>query len=66
MKKPTKKLTLTTTTIRDLQTTELADVVGGSVSVYNPSGGRIVMTPSTVILPSGGITSFNPSGGSRH
>ncbi len=67
MKKITKKLSLSTTTIRDLQTSELAHVAGGSISVYNPSGGSIVMPPGTsVILPSGGITSLNPSGGSRH
>lgn len=65
MKKSTKKLSLSTTTIRDLQASELAHVAGGSISVYNPSGISIA-NPTSVILPSGGITSMNPSGGSRH
>ena len=59
MKKTSKKLSLTTTTIRDLTGNDLTQVVGGSISVYNPSGGI------TSLNPSGGITSLNPSGG-RH
>jgi len=65
MKKPTKKLSLTTETIRNLQADELTRVVGGSVSVYNPSGGSASSGTSVISrnpsggLPSGGI----PSGG---
>ena len=61
MKKPTtKKLSFNTHTIRQLQGEELAQVNGGSVSVQSGT---------SVINPSGGITSlrtsisFNPSGG---
>lgn len=62
MKKPTtNKLAVATQTIRPLQSTELAQVNGGSVSVSS----------GTSINPSGGITSLhtsvistqNPSGG---
>lgn len=59
MKKPTKNLSLTTQTIRNLQTDALARVTGGSISVQS----------GTIINPSGGVTSLlggtsiNPSGG---
>jgi hypothetical protein len=64
MKKPSKKLSLTTETIRNLQSDELTRVVGGSAvslstSVIRPS----TELPSTSVisrLPSGGL----PSGGS--
>ena len=64
MKKPTKKLSVTTQTIRHLQDETLAQIAGGSLSVFASSG-------TSVIAPSGGITSLlpstsaNPSGG-RH
>jgi hypothetical protein len=67
MKKPTKKLSLTTETIRNLQSDELTRVVGGSVSVYNPSGGSIQISSGTSVIsrnPSGGLPSGGlPSGG---
>ena len=65
MKKPTKKLSLVTHTIRDLQLAELAHVNGGTISVQS---GTPSLTPSGGIPslnPSGGIPSLNPSGG-RH
>ena len=68
MKKPSKKLSLSTQTIRNLQDTDLQHVVGGSVvsgtSVISVSSGTSVISVS--LNPSGGITSLNPSGGSRH
>jgi len=62
MKKPTSKkpLSVSTTTVRPLQGDQLAQVAGGSVSVQSGT---------SIINPSGGITSlrtsisFNPSGG---
>jgi len=54
MKKPTskKQLAFSTTTVRPLQAGELAQVAGGSVSVQSGT---------SVINPSGGITSLNTS-----
>jgi hypothetical protein len=64
MKKPTKKLSLTTETIRNLQSDELTQVVGGSLA----SGGTSVISVSSgtsVISVSSGtsVISRNPSGG---
>jgi hypothetical protein len=53
MKKSTSKLALKRHTIQRLQPDELAQVNGGSLSVYNPSGGI------TSLNPSGGITSLS-------
>jgi hypothetical protein len=63
MKKPTKKLSLTTQTIRNLQSDELSRVVGGSVI----SGTSVISVSSgTSVISIGGGTSVisrNPSGG---
>jgi hypothetical protein len=58
MKKPTKKLSLTTQTIRNLQSGELARVVGGSLA-----GNTSVIHPNTTLTPSTSVISRNPSGG---
>ena len=61
MKKPTKKLSLTTETIRNLQSDELTRVVGGSVifgaSVISVSSGTSVISSGTSVI------SRNPSVG---
>jgi hypothetical protein len=55
MKKPTtKKLSVSTTTVRALQSDQLAQVQGGSVSVQSVSVIRISGTS---------VISYNPSGG---
>lgn len=62
MKKATRKLSFQPTTVRNLTNDELRNTIGGSISVWNPSGGSIVMTPGTSVIsrnPSGGL----PSGG---
>jgi hypothetical protein len=63
MKLLTKKLSLSTHKIRVLDTSDLAHVNGGSLSVSQSSG-------TSVINPSGGITSLhtslNPSGGRQN
>jgi hypothetical protein len=62
MKKPTKKLSLTTETIRNLQSDELTQVVGGSMSgtsVISVSSGTSVISVSSGTS----VISRNPSGG---
>jgi hypothetical protein len=61
MKKPTKKLSLTTETIRPLQSSELGLINGGSIHVSTIS----VSTGSSVISIGSGtsVISRNPSGG---
>jgi hypothetical protein len=56
MKKPTKRLSLTTETIRNLQSDELTRVVGGSASIS--IGGTSVIHPSTA--PSTSVISRLP------
>jgi hypothetical protein len=60
MKKPTstKQLAFSTTTVRPLQGDDLAKVNGGSISVYNPSGG--ITSLNTSLITS---IKYNPSGG---
>ncbi len=69
MKKPTKRLALTTQTIRLLQTDELGSVHGGSIvgsgtSVISASGTSVLSGPS-VIQPGTTVIS-GPSVISRH
>jgi hypothetical protein len=60
MKKPTKKLSLTTQTIRNLQSGELARVVGGSLV---GTSGTSTIHPNTTLGQSTSVISRNPSGG---
>jgi hypothetical protein len=60
MKKPTKKLSLTTETIRNLQSDELTRVVGGSAV---SASGTSVIHPSTQLTPGTSVISRLPSGG---